>query len=57
MSDDCCEHVRELRAELERRGIRIWSEHGEPDGWVNIGCATCHRTYELSLIAEDDSDE
>lgn len=48
--EGCLEHhIRPLGKELAERGFIIWSEHGEPDGWVNINCRECGWTHQLSL--------
>lgn len=45
-----CEHLIALARHLVASGMAIWSEHGtRPQGWVNVHCATCRRTYETSL--------
>ena len=45
-----CEHVAALRSDMRARGITIWSEHGEcPQGWVNVHCEACHRTFEVTM--------
>lgn len=44
-----CEHVLALIAHLKTMGLAVWSEHGEPDGWVNVACGSCHRTFEVVL--------
>lgn len=42
-------HIIPLGKELVERGFDIWSEHGEPDQWVNINCRECGWTHEISL--------
>lgn len=45
-----CKHLLALRDFMKENWLDIWSEHGvEPDGWVNIGCGQCCRTYEAVL--------
>jgi len=44
-----CEHLLSLREFLVASGLCVYSEHGEPDHWVNVHCAKCHRTYEVSF--------
>ena len=47
---EVCEHIKELRKWLEEHGIEVWSEHGEPEGWVNVSCPDkSHHTYECLL--------
>ena len=35
---DPCEEIKALRRYLEEHHLAIWSEHGEPFPWVNVGC-------------------
>lgn len=44
-----CEHLLELRHLMVRLGLCVYSEHGEPDLWVNVHCKHCRRTYEVSF--------
>jgi len=45
-----CEHLVALRQFLESSGLGIWGEDSlHPDGWVNVLCSHCHRTYEVTL--------
>ena len=45
-----CEHLLALRGYLEEHGLSVWGELTEqPGGWVNVGCETCGRTYEVTL--------
>lgn len=44
-----CEHLVALRNLLFLTGMCVYSEHGEPDLWVNVSCEKCHRTYEVSF--------
>ncbi len=44
-----CNHLIELRSFLETFGLDVYSEHGEPDRWVNVHCQQCHKTYEVSF--------
>ena len=53
--EELCEHILELDAVRKRLNIKIWSEHGEPDGWVNIYCPVCHITFESSILNLDTS--
>lgn len=47
-----CEHLLALRAFLVANGLAVWAEHSEgPNGWVNVGCDACQRTYEVTLRA------
>lgn len=56
VSDDRCEHVRELEALMRQMRLDVYSEHGEePDGWVNVHCRRCHRTYEIRLDTRVDA--
>ena len=53
-----CVHLRQLRALLEASGLSIYSEHGvEPQGWVNVHCPHCGRTYETTLNHDWTEDE
>ena len=49
VSEKPCEHLLALRDYLELRGLCVWSEHGEPDAWVNVFCGQCQKTYEVSF--------
>lgn len=50
--EPACTPLLSLRRFLEDNHMSVWSEHGEsPDGWVNVGCADCRRTYEVTLQA------
>lgn len=53
-----CRHLLGLRKYMRANGLSAWSEHGEsPDGWLNIACEKCSRTYEAVLSdrnAEED---
>lgn len=40
------------RSPLASMDVSIWSEHGESDGWVNVHCKTCSRTFETNLEIE-----
>lgn len=43
---DHCKHIEEVRQQLQARGIKVWSEHGEdPADWVNVWCPECETTY------------
>ncbi len=45
-----CTHLLQLRDAIRKLGIEIWSERGEdPQGWVNVWCGECHRTYQTTL--------
>lgn len=45
-----CLHLVALRRFLEATRLSIWSERGEnPEGWVNVHCDQCDRTYEVTL--------
>lgn len=45
-----CSHLVALLDYLRVNRLDIWSEHGsQPDGWVNVHCESCHRTYETTL--------
>lgn len=49
-----CEHLLALRDFLEAQGLGVWSEHGEePQGWVNVSCEACRRTYQTVLLGAD----
>lgn len=43
-----CEHIRKLRGYLRANGLGIWGED-TTDGWVNLSCETCGKTYGLTL--------
>lgn len=49
---DYCIHIQELKKITDTMEIRIWSEHGEPDGWVNVHCNRCNNIFETSLLAD-----
>lgn len=45
-----CTHLIMLVKRMRELGVAIWSEHGvQPDGWVNVSCEQCCRTYEVTL--------
>ena len=53
-----CEHLLSLRNYLEDTGLSVYSEHGEsPNGWVNVHCPKCHRTYGVTLQEPFHTDE
>lgn len=59
MTHDECKKkcLSKLRAALVALGFDIWSEHGEPDNWVNVFCRRCENIHRICLSeshAEED---
>ena len=52
-----CAHVGNIRTALALTGIDIYSEHGEPYGWVNVHCEKCGITYECLMYQPDEDEE
>jgi len=49
-----CEHVKALHAYLREWQLDIYSEHGEePQGWVNVHCRRCKKTFEISIRLQE----
>jgi len=48
-SEEPCKHLKKLREFLEKNDMTVWSQHGQPNGWVNVHCTDCSRTYETVL--------
>lgn len=45
-----CEHLLALRKYLTEAKLSVYGEGtDEPEGWVNVCCAKCRRTYEVTL--------
>jgi hypothetical protein len=60
--EEPCKHLLALRDFMKAQGLDAWSEHGtDPDGWVNVGCEKCGRTYEVVLsnrnVPEEDGEQ
>jgi len=53
-----CEHMLALREFLIANWMDIWGEFTD-DGFVNVSCERCSRTYETTLRfgEEDESDD
>jgi len=45
-----CAHLLALRQFLTDSNMYVYGEFTEaPDGWVNVHCGECRRTYEVTL--------
>ena len=53
--EEPCKHMLALRVLLVQSKMTIYAE--DSDGWVNVTCFVCGRTYETLLQLKEDFEE